>query len=71
MDEGTKLTLDLIKTKRKPFFLIDLSMNIDTSKVKEWIIYNDLKTINIAGPRESNCPGIYQQSKEILSKVLQ
>lgn len=69
MDKGTQLTLDIVDAKNKPHFLIDLSLNINTSIVKNWMINNDLETINIAGPREGNCLGIYKESKEILSAI--
>lgn len=70
MDEGTHLTLKAIHEKAKPYFLIDLSLRIDPLIVKNWIIANDLKTINVAGPRESKYPGIYEVSKEVLSLIL-
>jgi len=69
MDEGTQLTLEIAEAKKKLFFLIDLSLTIDPSIVKNWIILNDIKTLNIAGPRESNSPGIYESSKAFLSQM--
>lgn len=70
MDKGTKLTLDIINAMKKPYFSNDLSLNIDPVIVKNWLINNAISTVNIAGPRESNCPGIYQQSIDNLSKIL-
>lgn len=71
MDEGSLLTMNLIETKKKPYFSIDISLNVDPVIVRNWLFDNAILTVNVAGPRESNCPGIYQQSKEILSKILQ
>lgn len=71
MDAGTQLTLDIIKTMEKPYFSINLSLNIDPVIVKNWLFNNEVSTVNIAGPRESSCPEIYQQSKLFLSKILQ
>jgi hypothetical protein len=69
LDKGTRFTLKTIQEKGKPYFLINLSLRIDPVIVKNWVIANDLKTINIAGPRESNSPGIYETSKAFLSQM--
>lgn len=70
MDVGTQFTLEMLEAKKKLYFLVDLSLKIDPLIVKSWIVANDLSTINIAGPRESNSPGIYKVSKEVLSLIL-
>lgn len=62
--DGTLLTIDEAKKIKKPSATIDLSQpnkeNIEI--VLKWIIKEKIKLLNIAGPRESTCPGIYEIS---------
>ncbi|MDD5455346.1 MAG: putative molybdenum carrier protein [Candidatus Ratteibacteria bacterium] len=38
--------------------------------VRGWIMANDIRVLNVAGPRESKSPGIYKTAKKFLEKVL-
>ena len=51
--------------------IIDLSAN-DHSKQKiiDWIRQNKIKTLNVAGPRESQFPGIYELASKLLTDTL-
>jgi len=51
---------------------IDLSGENDKNlqKVSNWINFNHLEILNIAGPRESNSPGIYVEALHFLEKLL-
>ncbi len=70
--DGTLLTIDQVKKQNKPFLIISLSESHtnNSHKITEWISLNNITTLNIAGPRESNSPGIYQLSFFLLSKIL-
>ena len=68
-DKGTSLTLKLLKKHHKPFFEIDLSCEIDKKLVVEWMINHQIKILNIAGPRESYSPGIYNMTFKMLKKI--
>ena len=37
--------------------------------VQGWIFVNDIRILNIAGPRESKSPGIYETAKRFLEEV--
>lgn len=71
---GTLLTIQEAKSQGKPLLIMDLSQpsseNIES--MLSWIKKEKIKIINIAGPRESNCPGvsIYQLSKKFLEDFL-
>ncbi|MBM4331707.1 MAG: molybdenum cofactor carrier [Deltaproteobacteria bacterium] len=67
---GTLLTLKLARKHRKPYFLLDLSQGGDVLSVKEWIRKNHVRTLNVAGPRESEAPGIYARAAFFLKEVL-
>ncbi|MEE4258592.1 MAG: putative molybdenum carrier protein [Bacteroidales bacterium] len=71
MDAGTRLTFKLAQEMNKPVLVIDLSENKDARhhKVHNWIHFNHLEILNIAGPRESNSPGIYAETMEFLEEL--
>lgn len=70
---GTKQTIECAKEHAKPHLMIDLGVT-DTravAKVNKWIATNGIATLNVAGPRESQQPGIYERAAEFLRKVAQ
>ncbi|MCK4678635.1 MAG: hypothetical protein KAT48_10920 [Bacteroidales bacterium] len=58
-----------MKKHHKPFFEIDLSCEADKKLVVERIINHQIKTLNIAGPKESHCPGIYNMTFKMLEHI--
>ena len=66
MDEGTKLTIDIAEKLGKPLLVIDLKDRTGHESVREWLSKGNYQILNIAGPRESHSPGIYQQGLEFL-----
>lgn len=67
-DAGTGLTLNLCKKLDKPFHIVKLSEIQDPSLFRKWVTDNSIKTINVAGPRESSDPGIYKAVMNFLEK---
>ena len=63
---GTRLTGSLAKKHSRPQLKIDLDEPVDDSVFREWQIGHSIERLNIAGPRESSQPGIYQTTFEIL-----
>ena len=68
MDEGTQLTEAIAKQLKKPFYILNLDRN-KRNKVIDWVEQNQISSLNIAGPRESNSPGIYNASLELLESL--
>lgn len=66
---GTAMTVDFAKDHEKPCLIVDLEKKNEVEGVKRWIETNRILVLNVAGPRESKCPGIYQESKEFLKKI--
>lgn len=60
--DGTMLTIEDARRQYKPYFIFDLSSNLDMYKVLEWVTDHNVTVLNIGGPRESNSPGIYEDS---------
>jgi hypothetical protein len=67
---GTALTVQLAVEYKKPHLIIDLDDKIDPLMVREWWEKNKLKTLNVAGPRESKIPGIHDRTVDFFKKVL-
>lgn len=71
---GTRLTVDLARAQGKPALNIDLTAAPPTKiaqSVSEWLRNNKITVLNVAGPRASEDPGIYDAVYSVLSEVLQ
>ncbi len=67
---GTALTVRYAQKYKKPYWVIDLSMRGDPSTVKDWGKTNKVRVLNVAGPRESEAPGIHDRAVKFLREVL-
>jgi len=65
---GTLLTLKLARKHRKPYILVDLAEEAEASTVQEWYRQNQIRIMNVAGPRESEAPGIYFRTLSFLKE---
>lgn len=59
MDEGTRLTLKFAQEHGKPVFLINDSKPADAIRFRNWMTENNIRILNVAGPRESSTKGMY------------
>jgi hypothetical protein len=69
-EDGTALTIDFTRKHHRPCLVVDLAQPVDFASVKEWIASNHINILNVAGPRASKHPDIYDRAKEVLRKVL-
>lgn len=67
---GTAETLEYAKELRKPVLALDLQVHPDHVQVAEWIMSSGIVTLNVAGPRESEAPGIYTMAKDFMERCL-
>jgi hypothetical protein len=67
---GTALTLKLARKLNKPFLLVDLEREADSSRVWQWIEKNRVRILNVAGPREGESAGVFQKASAFLKEVL-
>jgi hypothetical protein len=67
---GTALTRELALREGKPLLLVDLAARADPADVHRWLDAHDVRVLNVAGPRESGCPGIAGEARAFLRKVL-
>lgn len=71
---GTLTTFNKCREIQKPVYLINVdseSLDKDIENLIEWLKTTKCNILNIAGPRESKCPGIYNAARSILNKVYQ
>jgi predicted Rossmann-fold nucleotide-binding protein len=67
---GTALTLKLARRHQKPSFLVDLVHEGEASIVRKWGRIKKIRILNVAGPRESEAPGIHARVLSFLKEVL-
>ncbi len=66
---GTALTRDTARTHKKPLLVLDLRTATPDDAVI-WIKRQAISVLNVAGPRESAAPGIYEEASGYLRRVL-
>jgi len=64
------LTAKIAQELYKPLMTIQLDQDYQIGAVIKWMNDNLIDTLNLAGPRESKIPGIYEKAKAFLEKVL-
>jgi Circularly permutated YpsA SLOG family len=67
---GTALTAAFARQLGKPFLLVDMESAPDPAVIGDWLGRHSIRVLNVAGPRESTCPGIHGQAKAFLSALL-
>ena len=67
---GTKLTAVLALRYSRPLTVVNLTETTLPTSVLCWLLRHDIRTINVAGPREKTCPGIYELARTFLFPLL-
>ena len=67
---GTVTTMEVARDLDKPLLVVDLSESWVTRPVTVWLRVHHVATLNVAGPRESTAPGIYDDTKEFVTRLL-
>jgi len=67
--KGTFLTIKYVKENNKPYFISNIK-NPNYKEILVWLKSIEPKILNIAGPRESNYPGIYKEGINVISKII-
>jgi hypothetical protein len=67
---GTALTGSLARRAARPVLVVDLDAGADVVRVRAWLVENDIHVLNVAGPRESEAPGIHDQAAALLRELL-
>jgi len=67
---GTAYTAQMAFKYRKPHLVVDLKKKIKPKVVLDWAEDHKIRVLNVAGPRESKNPGIYEKAKRFLQTIL-
>ena len=67
---GTALAAEVARHLGRPLLVVDLNLRPSRQEVGEWLRSQRIAVVNIAGPRESQAPGIHARAREFLEKVL-
>lgn len=71
LSRGTALTRDMTRRYGRPCLIVDLREEVDLPAVEQWLEENKIRTLNVAGPRESQSPGIHAKAVNALRSLFQ
>ena len=66
---GTALTAGLARKQGKPCLILPLKEGMTLRTATRWLHENRIAVLNVAGPRESQQPGIYRQARTTLQHL--
>ena len=72
-DRGTALTARLAADLGRPLLDLDLSSTGPAdaqARARTWVASNGVRVLNVAGPRESRCPGAHAAATRFLLSLL-
>lgn len=67
---GTRATVDFARKHGKPFLVVQLDQHPNFAETSAWVADNGIRTLNVAGPRESKHPGVYMAALSFLRQLL-
>jgi len=68
---GTALTARVARRSGKPVLCVDLDAAPEPAAIAEWIAGQGIVVLNVAGPRESESPGIGARAGRLLERALE
>jgi Circularly permutated YpsA SLOG family len=66
---GTAFTIDVAKRLGRPLLVLDLDDEPDPAAARRWIADERIRVLNVAGPRESQSPGIGAAARAFLERL--
>jgi hypothetical protein len=69
-DPGTRYTVDCVLRYKKHLLICDPAEQRDVDRAVEWIIRNNIETLNVSGPSESTSPGVGALAERFIRKLL-
>ena len=68
---GTAQTEREARQQGKPVLVLALDRPVEqlVSDIRQWLEAHRVRVLNVAGPRESQAPGIYQRAYEVLTAL--
>jgi len=69
LDQGSMLAVEYAQKLNQSCLIFDFKGKGHVSDVRDWIIKDEIKILNVAGGRESTSPGIYELSLGFLTEL--
>lgn len=70
VDGGTKWTIEEAERQDKPLLKVRTSDPVPVPMIQAWCEENDVRVLNVAGPRASEADGIYNGARAILDRFV-
>lgn len=67
---GTQLTVECAQRYGRLCLIVDLCGETDAGTVAEWIWAHGIGVLNVAGPRESDAPGIGENARRFVAEII-
>ena len=67
---GTAFTIATARRLRRPLLVLDLDRDPDPALVRRWVAEKRIAVLNVAGPRESQRPGVHAEARRFLDLAL-
>jgi hypothetical protein len=67
---GTLLTKNAAQKRKKPYLVVDLQEPAEIKAVVDWMKDNEIRVLNVAGPRASQALEAYDLAARFLLKLL-
>ena len=67
---GTALTVSLARRAGKPVIVANLEGGANAAEIRAFLLEHRIRVLNVAGPRESEAPGIHDQAAALLGELL-
>lgn len=71
MRGGTAQTELAVRRMGKPCLVLALDRSVKelVGEIHRWVAVEHIRVLNVAGPRESQAPGIYRRAYEVLAAL--
>ena len=66
---GTARTVREAERQGKPVLVLMLKAPAGVKEASFWLLKNKIAILNVAGPRESEAPGVYRQARSLLERL--
>ncbi len=66
---GTKLTICLARQHGRPHLVLNLDRAASPEDIRRWLDDHAVEILNVAGPRESQSPGIAARANEFVARI--
>ncbi|MGB5835147.1 MAG: putative molybdenum carrier protein [Thiohalocapsa sp.] len=70
LSAGTAVTERVAERLGRPLLRVDLTQQVPINELCAWLQQACVSVLNVAGPRESECPGIEAQTRELMQRLL-